>query len=170
LGPHNGLILRGPSPLTPAEREVIAVVSSGNATTFCERSHAAAARSLLGANNELVDTALGNAQDARLDPRLRALLRIAEKVRQGGRRVSAADVAEARAAGADDQAIHDTVLIAAAFCMFNRYVDGLETATPTEASVYAQIGERLARVGYVRAIEDQRAGIHRRGLDRLNRF
>lgn len=77
---------------------------------------------------------------------------IAGKVQQGGRRVTEEDVARAREAGADDKAIHDTVLIAAAFCMFNRYVDGLATWAPEEQSAYEAQGVRLASEGYVGGI------------------
>ena len=73
---------------------------------------------------------------------------IADKVRRDGRLVSEADVAEARAHGADDQAIHDTVLIAAAFCMYNRYVDGLATVQPNDPGMYEQMGKHLAEKGY----------------------
>jgi hypothetical protein len=70
-------------------------------------------------------------------------------VQQGGRRVTEEDVARARAGGADDKAIHDTVLIAAAFCMFNRYVDGLATWAPQAAAFYDRAGAELARRGYL---------------------
>jgi uncharacterized peroxidase-related enzyme len=124
-------LLRGPSPLTAAEREMIAAfVSSQNECSFCLNSHAAAARCLLGGERQVADQVLSDYQTARVSEQLKALLAIADKVRQDGRLVTAEDVARARAAGADDQAIHDTVLIAAAFCMFNRYVDGLGTWAP----------------------------------------
>ena len=146
-------LLRGPSPLSPAERELIAAcVSAANRTVFCEHSHAATARVLYSGNADIVDRALENAGTAPLDARMRALLVIADKVRRGGRRIAAADIAAARNAGADDRAIHDTVLIAAAFCMFNRYVDGLDTNIPTEAGTYVEIGARLAAAGYANAV------------------
>ena len=100
----------------------------------------------------LVDQVLERGTDAPLGEKMRALLVIADRVRQDGRSVSEADVARARAAGADDRTIHDTVLVAAAFCMFNRYVDGLGTWAPAEPTVYAQIGEMLAGTGYARAL------------------
>jgi alkylhydroperoxidase family enzyme len=78
-----------------------------------------------------------------------ALLAIADKVRRDGRRVQSADVERARAEGADDKAIHDTVLIAAAFCMYNRYVEGLGTWAPKDPAAYVESGERLAKQGYV---------------------
>ena len=142
-GPLNSLaeaLLRGPSPLTPAHRETIAAyVSRRNECTFCAETHGAVARHLSPADEESDDR----------DPRLRALLGIAEKVRVDGRSVTADDIARARAAGADDRAIHDTVLIAAAFSMFNRYVDGLGTLTPEDPALYERRARTLAEHGYL---------------------
>jgi alkylhydroperoxidase/carboxymuconolactone decarboxylase family protein YurZ len=112
-------------------------------------SHAAVARCLYAEDRDLVDQAITNFQQSDLSDKMKALLVIAGKVQQGGRRVTEADVASARAAGADDKAIHDTVLTAAAFCMFNRYVDGLATWTPDEPHMYEQAGAQLAEKGYV---------------------
>jgi hypothetical protein len=53
-----------------------------------------------------------------------------------------------RAEGATDLEIHDTVLIAAAFCMFNRYVDGLGTSAPDDPAQYAASAQHLVRHGY----------------------
>ncbi|WP_212990283.1 carboxymuconolactone decarboxylase family protein [Actinoplanes auranticolor] len=146
-GPLNGLadaLLRGPSPLTPGERETIAAyVSSRNECTYCSGIHGAVAAHLLhqeGKTTEHPET----------DPKLQALLAIAEKVRVDGRGVSPADIDLARKHGADDKAIHDTVLIAAAFSMYNRYVDGLATLAPREPEVYAQHAKNLAEGGYLR--------------------
>lgn len=135
-------LLRGTSSLSPGEREIIAAaVSSANGCVFCAKVHAAVARHLLGSKTVVSD-------------RLRALLVIAEKVRRNGREVAAEDIERARQQGADDRAIHDTVLIAAAFCMLNRYVDGLAAWTPDDPAVYEQIGERLARDGYCPAYRE----------------
>jgi uncharacterized peroxidase-related enzyme len=143
-------LLRGPSSLTPGEREVIATfVSSGNNCLFCTNSHAAAARHLLGPVGEIVDQVTHDFRRAPINEKLRALLVIADKVRQGGRRVTEEEVMRARREGADDKAIHDTVLIAAAFCMYNRYVDGLATSAPQEPSAYDQMGADMARRGYL---------------------
>jgi len=144
-------LLRGPSSLTEAEREIIATyVSSQNGCVFCMSSHGAAARCLLGPEAAVVDQVKADFERAPISEKLKALLVIAGKVQQGGRRVSEADVARARAAGADDKAIHDAVLVAAAFCMYNRYVDGLATFAPTDPAEYARMGEGLARNGYGR--------------------
>ena len=155
----NGLaqaLLRGPSSLSAGERELIATfVSSKNDCHFCMNTHRAATRHLLEAEHksvELVDQARHDLESAPLEPKLKSLLVIAGKVQQGGRRVSEDDVARARACGADDKAIHDTVLIAAAFCMFNRYVDGLATWAPEDQNAYDTTGARLAREGYLTSI------------------
>ena len=142
-------LLRGPSPLTEGEREIIAAyVSSGNQTTFCIRAHSTTAGLLLGKDREAILRMLDDVDTAPVSEKMRALLRIAEKVRRSGLDVAPEDVSQARAAGAEDEDIHDAVLIAAAFCMYNRYVDGLRAITPTEDKVYDALGQRLAQTGY----------------------
>ncbi|MEU2616121.1 carboxymuconolactone decarboxylase family protein [Micromonospora sp. NPDC007271] len=146
-------LLRGPSSLTPGERETIAAyVSSRNECTFCTETHSSVARHLLGDRAEIVDQVRASGDRALVGPKLQTLLAIADKVREDGRSVTVEDIADARAAGADDKAIHDTVLIAAAFCMFNRYVDGLATWAPLEPEAYVDHGKALAETGYVRSI------------------
>ena len=85
--------------------------------------------------------------------KLRALLNIAAHVQQGGKKVTEADIAAAREEGATDREIHDTVLIAAAFCMYNRYVDGLATWAPDDPELYRENGRRLAEEGYINSTE-----------------
>jgi uncharacterized peroxidase-related enzyme len=143
-------LLRASESLTPAEREMIAAyVSRGNGCEFCSHVHAAVARHHLGKAAELMDRVLFDPARAPVSEKLKALLAIADKVRRGGRSVTEADVARARREGADDRAIHDTVLIAAAFCMFNRYVDGLATAVPEDTRAYEASGARLGTNGYL---------------------
>jgi uncharacterized peroxidase-related enzyme len=145
------VLLRGPSTLSSAEREMIAAfVSSRNECHFCQASHSAAAAHHLGGDYAPVEAVKRNFEEAPVAPKLKALLAIAAKVQQGGKRVTAADVARASNEGATDVEIHDTVLIAAAFCMFNRYVDGLATLTPSDPALYDVMGQRMARDGYVR--------------------
>jgi uncharacterized peroxidase-related enzyme len=145
------VLLRGPNTLTPGERELIAAhVSHRNECTFCQLSHSAAAAAHLDGNYELVEQIKLRPEEANISGKLKALLRIAGKVQQGGKLVSAADVAHAREQGATDKEIHDTVLISAAFCMYNRYVDGLATWQPREAEAYREMGQQLAKEGYVR--------------------
>jgi uncharacterized peroxidase-related enzyme len=144
------VLLRGDSPLSEAERELIAAyVSSRNECAFCMSSHAAAARYLFKENEQVVDLVLEEYQSAPVSNKLKALLNIAGKVQQNGRLVSDSDVKAARDAGANDRDIHDTVLIAAAFSMLNRYVDGLATMTPTDPVAYAEMGKHLGDNGYV---------------------
>ncbi|MBC8110529.1 MAG: peroxidase-related enzyme [Verrucomicrobia bacterium] len=143
-------LLRNDSPLSQAERELIAAyVSFRNSCIFCSMSHAAAARFLYQDENQTVDLVLKDYQQAPISEKLKALLTIAGKVQADARTVSEADITLARNAGATDRDVHDTVLIAATFCMFNRYVDGLGTLTPTDSATYAQMGERMGTLGYV---------------------
>ena len=143
------VLLRGPNTLTSAEREMIAAhVSYRNHCDFCQLSHSAAAAAHLGGNHDLVDRVKIDPETTEVSSKLKALLNIAGKVQQGGKRVSAEDVAGARQQGATDKEIHDTVLIAAAFCMYNRYVDGLATPHSLEPADYREMGERMAHQGY----------------------
>jgi uncharacterized peroxidase-related enzyme len=142
-------LLRGPSTLTSGEREIIAAsVSYRNDCHFCHTSHAAAAAEHLGSGLGLIDEIKAGLPNTPISSKLRALLTIAYHVQKGGKHVTDEDVAAARLEGATDQEIHDTVLIAAAFCMYNRYVDGLGTWAPQANESYKEMGERMAHVGY----------------------
>jgi uncharacterized peroxidase-related enzyme len=145
------VLLRGPSTLARGERELIAAyVSTLNDCRFCASSHSACAAAQLPKGMPLVDQVHADAERAPISPKLKALLRIAAAVRRGGTEVTDEHVAAARAEGATDVEIHDTVLIAAAFCMFNRYVDGLATVTPDDPAAYAQMAKVIVEQGYVR--------------------
>ncbi|HUN83209.1 MAG TPA: peroxidase-related enzyme [Terracidiphilus sp.] len=150
-GPMRALaqvLLHDPSSLTPGERELIATyVSSRNCTTFCVLSHGAAATAHLG-DSAVVKQVQTDFTRAQISPKLKALLAIAGKVQQDGKLVTRADVEAAHKEGATDLEIHDTVLIAAAFCMYNRYVDGLGTWQPENSEMYTQMGRHLATEGY----------------------
>jgi len=144
------VLLRGPSPLTEAERELIAAyVSHRNDCMFCMSSHAAASRCLYGKEEAVVDEVLNDMQHAHVSDKMKALLNIAGKVQVLGKEVKREDIDAARKYGADDREIHDTVLIAASFSMFNRYVDGLASFTPTDPEEYKGMGKRMAEKGYV---------------------
>jgi uncharacterized peroxidase-related enzyme len=141
-------LLHAPNSLTQGERELIAAfVSSLNGCTFCFRSHAAIAAWHLG-DEAMVDAAVADPANAELSPKMRSLLALAARVQQGGRAVTEADIARARGEGASDVEIHDTVLIAAAFCMFNRYVDGLGAWTPSDPAAYRERAALTAKHGY----------------------
>jgi uncharacterized peroxidase-related enzyme len=142
------VLLHEHSSLTSGERELIATyVSSQNDCYFCQTSHGAAAAAHLG-DTDVVRQVHADFQHADISDKLKALLVIAGKVQKGGKHVTAEDVEHARSLGATDLEIHDTVLIAAAFCMYNRYVDGLGTWQPRDESMYAAMGEHLATHGY----------------------
>ena len=143
-------LLRSAESLTPAEREMIAAyVSRGNGCEFCSNVARGRRPAPPGPGGRADGPGLGPPGRGPGQREDEALLAIADKVRRGGRAVTAADVARARREGADDRAVHDTVLIAAAFCMFNRYVDGLATDVPPDPAAYAASGARLGTHGYV---------------------
>jgi uncharacterized peroxidase-related enzyme len=143
-------LLRGPNSLTPGERELIAAyVSELNDCEYCRGSHSATAAAQLPDGRLLVDRVLAGPSAAPISGKLRALLRIADATRRDGREVTAELVEEARAAGAADVEIHDTVLIAAAFSMFNRYVDGLGTTAPDDPAAYLPGAEGITTSGYL---------------------
>ncbi|MFI6301857.1 carboxymuconolactone decarboxylase family protein [Amycolatopsis thailandensis] len=145
------VLLRGPSSLSVGERELIsAVVSRGNDCTFCSRSHAAIAAEALEGGMPVVEAAWADVDGAPVSAKVKALLHVALAVREGGKSVGEDLIAVARAEGATDVEIHDTVLIAAAFCMFNRYVDGLATIAPDDQEAYQGMGARLLQEGYTR--------------------
>ncbi len=142
-------LLRVPSALTCAEREIIAAsVSWWNNCYFCHSSHGAAAAAHLKCDLSLLDDIKKGLPNTNVSDKLRALLDIAHLVQRSGKEVTADAVSRARTLGATDQEIHDTVLIAAAFCMYNRYVDGLGTWAPQALEDYREMGERMANIGY----------------------
>jgi len=152
--PLNGLVqamLHNPHPtLSPGERELIATYTSRlNACKYCCNIHSAIAKHHLGNDADMVQQVLDNPETAPISQKMKALLKIAAKVQSGGKNVLPADIELARSEGATDLEIHDAVLIAAAFCMYNRYVDGLATWQPDEADIYDQMGEQRAREGYM---------------------
>ncbi|MFC8535854.1 carboxymuconolactone decarboxylase family protein [Streptomyces sp. NPDC057249] len=144
-------LLRAPASLPQGERELIAAyVSHLNRTPFCAGSHGAFAAAQLEDGRAVVDAVLADPATAPVSPRLRALLAVAAEVQAAARPVTAAAVAEAREAGASDTDLHDTVLIAASFCMFNRYVSCLDTALPESDDYYLASARRITTVGYGR--------------------
>lgn len=158
--PDTGRLLNGlaeallrsePHPLSRGERELIAAYVSGlNECTFCTASHSAFAAVQLEGGMPLVNHVHADLGTATVSPKLRALLGIAAATRADGRSVTPALVEAARAEGAGDREIHDTVLIAAAFSMFNRYVDGLGTLAPDDPQAYLGMAQAIVANGYPR--------------------
>lgn len=144
------ILLRGDSTLSQGERELIAsLVSSRNQCTFCTTAHTAAADLLLGETETCALVKL-DFETAPVSEKMKALLAIAALVQQNGKQVTDSAVARAKQAGATDRELHDTVLIAALFCLYNKYVDGLASVTPTEPAFYEKLGERIVHHGYTR--------------------
>jgi uncharacterized peroxidase-related enzyme len=143
------VLLAGPHTLSRGERELIAAyVSSRNECQYCETIHGAVAAHLLEGDEALVASVVRDPQRADVSDKLKALLVIAGKTAASGRAIDAADVERARQHGATDLEIHDTVLIAAFFCLCNRYVDGLATWTPHDPGFYRRRGALIAAHGY----------------------
>jgi uncharacterized peroxidase-related enzyme len=149
------VLLWSPNTLTPGERELIATyVSAQNDCYYCQHVHGAIAAQHLGGDEALVLEVKQDFEHAHVSDKLKSLLNIAGNVQQGGKRVTTEDIERARSLGATDQEVHDTVLIAAAFCMFNRYVDGLATWAPEDPDFYRGRGEIVAKNGYVTVNND----------------
>jgi uncharacterized peroxidase-related enzyme len=144
------VLLRGESPLSRGERELIAAqVSQLNGCQFCYNTHGTHAALQLERGWDTVDAIATDLDGAPVSDRLRALLRIAAAVTAGGKQVTPELVETARAVGASDVEIHDAVLIAASFCMYNRYVDGLGTWAPPDRIDYLESGRSIVADGYL---------------------
>jgi uncharacterized peroxidase-related enzyme len=143
------VLLHDSNSLERGERELIATyVSSLNDCYYCQTSHGAIAACHLGGDEDLVEQVKRDFASAPITDKLKALLAIAGKVQRGGKNVRPEDIVRARSHGATDREIHDTVLIAAAFCMYNRYVDGLATTAPQDAESYRERAAGVAARGY----------------------
>lgn len=143
------VLLRGPSTLSEGERELIAtLVSHRNDCRFCSTAHAAIAKTFV--DDSLPAAIKENIETAPVSDKMKALLAIATQVQSSGKDVTTAFIQQAKTAGATDTEIHDTVLIAALFCMYNRYVDGLATNTPDDPAYYEGLAARIQMNGYNR--------------------
>jgi uncharacterized peroxidase-related enzyme len=144
------ILLRSNNTLPPGERELIgAYVSSLNDCFFCQNVHGALAAHYLQCGISFIEEIKNDFQSASISEKLKALLTIAGSVQKGGKFVTKDQIDKAKNLGAADMEIHDTVLIAASFCMFNRYVDGLATWAPTDREIYVQRAKMRAEEGYI---------------------
>ncbi|HVV53975.1 MAG TPA: carboxymuconolactone decarboxylase family protein [Mucilaginibacter sp.] len=144
------ILMRGPSTLTEGERELIAtIVSHGNQCRFCTTAHTAAADLLLGekTTTKQIKTDI---ESAPLSEKMKALLTIAAAAGKNGKLVTSEMISRARAAGATDTELHDTVLIAGLFSLYNRYVDGMATAMPDNDTYFDTLADRIVHHGYMR--------------------
>lgn len=144
------IILRGPSGLSFSERELIAaLVSHRNHCNFCSAAHDSVANYLTG-DPELLSAVKENSETAPISEKMKSLLSIAAQTQMGGLNVTPEAVQRAKQAGATDMDIHDTVFIAALFCLYNKYVDGLATAMPQSETYFQELASRIA-VSYLRS-------------------
>jgi uncharacterized peroxidase-related enzyme len=149
MGKLANLMLRTNEGLSMAEREMIAAyVSYLNDCFYCAQSHGAIVTCYLNDNNKLIEQVKKDYEQAEISDKMKSLLSIAGSVQKGGKHVTQQQIDDAKNAGATDRDIHDTVLIAALFCMFNRYVDGLAANTPTDLSTYPLRAKQIAEHGY----------------------
>jgi len=149
MGELANLLLRSNEGLSMAERELIAAhVSFLNDCFYCHQSHGEIAVCYLNGDRDLVNKVKRDYTSAPVSDKLKSLLSIAASVQQGGKHVQPDQIEAAKAFGATDKDIHDTVLIAAMFCMFNRYVDGLAATTPSDLSTYPPRARQIAEHGY----------------------
>lgn len=140
--------------LTKGERELIGTyVSYLNDCFFCQNVHGAMAGYYLDCNIEQIDAIKNNFNASNLSGKMKALLSVAASVQKGGKHVTPQQIEIAKQHGATDKEIHDTVLIAAAFCMFNRYVDGLATWAPSDRQVYVDRAPLRAATGYIGSVK-----------------
>ena len=143
-------ILRGENSLSEGERELIAsMVCVGNSCQFCSNAHIAAAARYIG-SKETVNAILQQPFGGEVDNRIAHLLEISGAVGISGSLVTESMIESAKQAGATDLEIHDTIMIAALFSFYNRYVDGLATDLPENESYYEMLADRLTTSGYVR--------------------
>ena len=144
------VLLRSDNSLTRGERELIGTyVSYLNDCFFCQNAHGGLAQHYLQCDMDYIDNIKADFLASDLSPKMKALLAIAASVQKGGKNVTPKQISAARDAAATDREIHDTVLIAAAFCMYNRYVDGLATWAPQDRNIYVERAKWRADEGYI---------------------
>ncbi len=144
------VLLRSENTMSRGDRELIATyVSYLNDCFFCQNAHGGIAQHYMQCDISFIDRVKQDFHNTSISDKLKALLSIAASVQKGGKNVTPEQIERAKSVGATDMEIHDTVLIAAAFCMFNRYVDGLGTWAPQDRNIYVQRGPRRAEEGYL---------------------
>ena len=143
------ILLRDDVGLSRTDRELIGTyVSYLNDCFYCHHSHGEIAVCYLNGDRDLVNAVRQNYKEAPISDKLKSLLQIAGKVQKSGKSVLQEDIDNARQQGATDRDIHDTVLIAAAFSLFNRYVDGLASVAPQDLSTYPLRAKQIVEHGY----------------------
>lgn len=144
------ILLRDENTLTRGERELIATyVSHLNDCFFCQNAHGGIAQHYLQCDMQYLDALKSDFEAMPVSEKMKALLQVAGSVQRGGKHVTPEQIERAKAAGATDMELHDTVMIAAFFCFCNRYVDGLNTTCPADRQFYIDRGPMRAEEGYL---------------------
>jgi uncharacterized peroxidase-related enzyme len=146
LGELTEAAMRGPSPFTQGQRELIAAYVSGlNACTYCHGTHTGVAAAC-GIPPDLVTALLADVDAAPIEAKMKPILRYAKKLTQSPARMGEADAAAIYDAGWSDDALYGTVLVTALFNFYNRLVDGVGLALPE--GYVAEAAQRLSTRGY----------------------
>jgi uncharacterized peroxidase-related enzyme len=146
LGELTEAAMRGPSPFTQGQRELIAAYVSGlNACTYCHGTHVAVAAAC-GVAPDLFKALLADIETTPVDTRMKPILRYARKLTLSPARMTEADAAAVYDAGWGDDALYSTVLVTALFNLYNRMVDGVGLALPE--GYEAEAAKRLSTKGY----------------------
>jgi uncharacterized peroxidase-related enzyme len=139
-------VLRGDSPFTTGEREMIAAYVSGlNSCDYCHGIHSVTAEAF-GVPAGLLEAAVADLDSAPVSDKLKPVLAYVGKLTRTPSRMTEADAEAVFAAGWDENALHDAVLVCALFNFMNRMVEGI--GIKADAAYATESGERLAEVGY----------------------
>lgn len=142
-------IMHEEAPISVALRELIAAYTSSlNQCEFCMKAHAAVAAHLYG-DEDLVDSAVRNPENAPLPQAEKALLRFIRKVTLTASEVNREDIAALHAAGWDDAAIYYAIAACALFNFYNRFVSA-NGVVPVSDETFHRNGARMAEKGYLR--------------------
>jgi uncharacterized peroxidase-related enzyme len=144
---YHDRLLRDPSPLTVAERELIAAYVSGlNSCTYCHGAHVVAARAF-GIDPELFERLMSDLDSSAIDDKLKPILAYVGKLTRTPSMMTEADARKVYDAGWDEQALFDAVSVCALFNFMNRIVEGSGIkANPLEADP-AELDARMSRMG-----------------------
>ena len=118
-------LLRGDSPFSIKERELMAAFVSGvNACQYCYGAHAAVAK-LYGVSEPLLTGLLDDIGTSEIDDKLRPVFAYLKKLTLTPTRMTQADADAVLDVGWSEQALYDTVQVCCLYNFMNRFVEGL---------------------------------------------
>jgi uncharacterized peroxidase-related enzyme len=160
LRPYGHRLMRGPSPLTPGERELIAAFVSGvNSCRYCHGAHSLVARAF-GVDDAMLRASLDNIEAVPIDKRLKPILHYVRKLTETPSRMTAADADAVYDAGWNDEALLHAIAVCAYFNNMNRLVEGAGIVGSSEE--YSAAAQRLVEHGYLRGMERKKTRASRR--------